>query len=71
MIEQFSRHASGVSLDAPVKVSGCKTKRFDEMPLLDVSASYEEHARGAVLLGNRSLDQALEVEINWQGSVRT
>ena len=76
-LEQFSRHASGVSLDALVKVSGYETKRFGEMPLLDVSASYDEdsdhqgHARGAVFLVNRSLDQALEVEINWQGRVPT
>jgi alpha-L-arabinofuranosidase len=42
------------------------------MPLLDVSASYdEEQARGAAFLVNRSLDQALEVEINWQGSAPT
>jgi alpha-L-arabinofuranosidase len=67
-LEQFSKHASGVSLDSLVKVSDYDTKRFGEMPLLDVSASYdEEHARGAAFLVNRSLDQALEVEINWQG----
>jgi alpha-L-arabinofuranosidase len=64
----FSQHASGASLDALVKVATSDTKRFGEMPLLDVSASYdEEHARGAAFLVNRSLEEHLEVEINWQG----
>jgi alpha-L-arabinofuranosidase len=76
-LEQFSRHASGNSLDALVKVAGYETERFGEMPLLDVSASYDEasdaqgQARGAAFLVNRSLDQALEVEINWQGVAPT
>ncbi len=65
----FSQHASGASLDPLVKVSAYETKRFGEMPLLDVSASYdEEHAKGAAFLVNRSLEEALEVEIQWRGS---
>jgi alpha-L-arabinofuranosidase len=64
----FSQHASGASLDALVKVPGYDTKRFGEMPLLDVSASFdEEHARGAAFLVNRSLEEALKVEVRWQG----
>jgi alpha-L-arabinofuranosidase len=71
-LEQFSRYASGVSLDALVKVSSYDTQRFGEMPLLDVSASYDEaSASGAAFLVNRSLDQALEVEVVWQGSLPT
>jgi alpha-L-arabinofuranosidase len=65
----FSQHASGASLDPLVKVAAYETKRFGEMPLLDVSASYdEEHAKGAAFLVNRSLEEALEVEIQWRGS---
>ena len=64
----FSQHASGASLDALVKVANYDTKRFGEMPLLDVSASYDqEQARGAAFLVNRSLEEHLELEINWQG----
>jgi alpha-L-arabinofuranosidase len=71
-LEQFSRYASGVSLDTLVKVSSYDTQRFGEMPLLDVSASYDEaSASGAAFLVNRSLDQALEVEVVWQGSLPT
>lgn len=67
-IELFSRHASGAALDPLVKVASYDTKRFGEMPLLDVSASYdEEHARGAAFLVNRSLEEPLEVEIDWKG----
>jgi alpha-L-arabinofuranosidase len=65
----FSQHASGASLDPLVKVAAYETKRFGEMPLLDVSASYdEEHAKGAAFLVNRSLEEALEVEIQWRGN---
>jgi alpha-L-arabinofuranosidase len=68
-IELFSRHASGASLDALVQVPSHDTKRYGEMPLLDVSASFDEaNSSGAAFLVNRSLTETLEVEINWQGT---
>jgi alpha-N-arabinofuranosidase len=68
-LELFSRHASGVSLDALVNVPSHDTKRFGEMPLLDVSASYDQELKsGAAFLVNRSLTETLEVDINWQGT---
>jgi alpha-L-arabinofuranosidase len=68
-LELFSRHAAGVSLDALVNVPSHDTKRFGEIPLLDVSASFDEaSSSGAAFLVNRSQTETLEVEINWQGT---
>ena len=68
-LELFSRHAAGVSLDALVQVPSHDTKRFGEMPLLDVSASFDEaNSSGAAFLVNRSLTETLTVDINWQGT---
>ena len=68
-LELFSRHASGVSLDALVQTPSHDTKRFGEMPLLDVSASFDEaNSSGAAFLVNRSQTETLEVEISWQGT---
>jgi alpha-L-arabinofuranosidase len=68
-LELFSRHAAGVSLEAHVQVPSHDTKRFGEMPLLDVSASFdEEHSSGAAFLVNRSQTETLEVDISWQGT---
>ncbi len=68
-LELFSRYASGVSLDALVQVPTHDTERFGEMPLLDVSASYDETtSSGAAFLVNRSLTETLTVDINWQGT---
>ena len=65
----FSRHAAGVSLDALVQVPSHETKRFGEMPLLDVCASFDEaNSSGAAFLVNRSLTETLTVDINWQGT---
>ena len=68
-LELFSRHAAGVSLDALVQVPSHETKRFGEMPLLDVCASFDEaNSSGAAFLVNRSLTETLEVQINWHGT---
>jgi alpha-L-arabinofuranosidase len=68
-LELFSRNAAGVSLDALVNVPSHDTKWFGEIPLLDVSASFDEaNASGAAFLVNRSQTETLEVEINWQGT---
>lgn len=64
----FSAHAAGVALQPQVFAPQYETKRYGPMPLLDVSASYdEERGAGAVFLVNRSQSQALQTEVRWQG----
>lgn len=63
----FSRLADGKSLDVAVNAPMYHTKKFGDMPLLDVSASYnEETHKHAIFIVNRSQDESLPVDINWQ-----
>lgn len=63
----FSKLASGVALDVAVKAPMHETVKYGEMPLLDVSASYDE-ASGtqAVFIVNRSQSESQPVQIQWQ-----
>jgi alpha-N-arabinofuranosidase len=63
----FSRLASGAALDVAVKTPCYPTAKFGDMPLLDVSASYDEadHS-GAVFIVNRSQAEPIPVELHWQ-----
>jgi len=64
----FSKLASGVALDVAVKAPLYPTAKFGDMPLLDVSASYDEaNQTAAVFIVNRSLTGSLTVDLNWQG----
>ena len=64
--ELFSRHAKGLSLAPEVQGPRYETKRFGEMPVLDVSASFDPATgKGAVFLVNRSLGKTLPTEITW------
>lgn len=66
--ELFSRHAKGWSLDARVTCPRYDTKRFGDVPVLDVSATFDPATgKGAVFLVNRSTSRSLPVEIAWQG----
>jgi len=66
--ELFSRHAKGTSLDALVKCPHYETKRFGDVPLLDVSATFDPATgKGAVFLVNRSLGKTLPTAIRWLG----
>jgi len=66
--ELFSRHARGQSLDAVVRCPRYDTKRFGEVPLLDVSATFDPATgKGAIFLVNRSTAKSLPVEIIWRG----
>jgi alpha-L-arabinofuranosidase len=66
--ELFSRHAKGTSLDALVKCPRYETKRFGDVPLLDVSATFDPATgKGAVFLVNRSLGKMLPTAIRWLG----
>jgi alpha-N-arabinofuranosidase len=66
----FSNLASGVALDTSVKSPIYETAQFGDMPVLDVSASYdEEHGKMAVFIVNRSQTDSISIEMNWQDCV--
>jgi alpha-N-arabinofuranosidase len=63
----FSKLASGVALDVNVKSPTYQTDKFGEMPLLDVSSSYDETTgTQAIFIVNRSQTERLPVELHWQ-----
>ncbi len=65
--EIFSRLAAGAALDAAVTAPLYSTAKYGDMPLLDVSASYdEENGTSAIFIVNRSQTESLPVEIHWQ-----
>ena len=66
----FSKLASGLSLDVAVKAPLYATTKFGDMPVLDVSASYNPDTKaGAVFIVNRSLSDSVPVELVWQDGV--
>lgn len=66
----FSKLASGVALDTWVKSPYYHTAKYGDMPLLDVSASYDEAKQTqAVFIVNRSQTESLPVELYWQDRV--
>jgi len=65
----FSNHAAGQSLQPLTSAPESDTKLFGPMPLLDVSASYDQaNNRGAVFIVNRSQHEAVATDISWQGA---
>jgi alpha-N-arabinofuranosidase len=65
----FSNHAAGQSLEPLTSAPEADTKLFGSMPLLDVSASYDQaNDRGAVFIVNRSQHEAVTTDIGWQGA---
>jgi alpha-L-arabinofuranosidase len=68
-IALVAQHAAGQALEPLVSAPEYDTKLFGAMPLLDVSASYDEAAgRGAVFLVNRSQTEAVTTELVWRGA---
>jgi alpha-N-arabinofuranosidase len=63
----FSKLARGTALDVAVQSPRYQTQKFGDMPLLDVSASYDE-ATGehAIFMVNRSQTESLPTELRWQ-----
>jgi alpha-N-arabinofuranosidase len=62
-----SNFARGEALDVHVKAPEHATKAFDNVPMLDVSASYDaETKQGAVFLVNRSQTEAVLTDLVWQ-----
>lgn len=63
----FSKLASGAALDVAVKAPLYETAKFGDMPLLDVSASYDETTQShAIFIVNRSQTESLPVKLHWQ-----
>lgn len=63
----FSKLAAGAALDVHVKAPMYATTRYGDMPLLDVSASYDEaNNASGVFIVNRSLTDSVTVELTWQ-----
>ena len=63
----FSKLAAGTALDVAVNAPLYSTKQFGDMPLLDVSASYDAaNNSAAVFIVNRSQTESITVELNWQ-----
>ncbi len=63
----FSRLAAGDALDVRVRSPFYTTRKFGDMPLLDVSASVDEASgQNAVFIVNRSQTDSLTVTLNWQ-----
>jgi alpha-N-arabinofuranosidase len=63
----FSQLAQGAALDVAVNAPRYETPRFGDMPLLDVSSSYDEaNDAQAIFIVNRSLTESLPAELHWQ-----
>jgi alpha-N-arabinofuranosidase len=63
----FSQLAVGAALDVSVDAPLYATKQFGDMPLLDVSGSFDaETGAGAVFLVNRSQTETVTTDILWQ-----
>lgn len=63
----FNRLAAGAALDVAVRAPLYATAQFGDMPLLDVSASYDEGSgQSAVFMVNRSQTESVAVEMVWQ-----
>jgi alpha-N-arabinofuranosidase len=63
----FSKLARGVALDVAVQSPRYQTQMFGDMPLLDVSASYDEATReNTIFMVNRSQTESLPAELHWQ-----
>ncbi len=65
----FRQFARGLALEPSAQSPRYATRRFGDMPLLDVSASYDPaDGQSAVFLVNRSQAESLPVEITWRGA---
>jgi alpha-L-arabinofuranosidase len=63
----FSRLAAGDALDVAVKAPMYETKLYGDMPLLDVSSSYDaETGTNSVFIVNRSQTESVPVNLHWQ-----
>ncbi len=64
-----SNHAAGKALEPLTVAPEYDTTLYGSMPLLDVSASYDEaNDQGAVFIVNRSQTETLTTDVTWQGA---
>ncbi len=71
-IKVFSQMARGDSLDVLVESPRYETSEYGDMPLLDVSATHDAAgAVSAIFIVNRSQNDDVPVEINWQDAMPT
>jgi alpha-N-arabinofuranosidase len=62
-----SNLARGEALDVYVKSSNVETKKYDVVPALDVSASYDvDTQEGALFVVNRSQTESILTDVIWQ-----
>jgi len=67
VFELVSNHARGQALDVLVKAPRTETKQFGDVPMLDVSASYDPaDGSGAIFIVNRSLTESVATDLVWQ-----
>ena len=66
-----SNHARGQALDLLVKAPRVETEKYGDVPVLDVSASYDEATgAGAIFIVNRSLTDSVVTDVVWQDGRR-
>lgn len=65
----FNQLASGAALDVEVSAPKVATKKFGDMPALDVSSSYDaETNTNVVFIVNRSQSDSIPLTLHWQAS---
>ncbi len=63
----MSNLARGQALDVLVKADRVETEKYGDVPLLDVSASYDEASgTGAIFIVNRSQSESVVTDLIWQ-----
>ena len=63
----MSNHARGQALDALVRAPRIATKKYGDVPVLDVSASYDPASgKEAIFIVNRSQTDSVLTDIAWQ-----
>jgi len=63
----FNQLASGAALDVEVSAPKVATKKFGDMPALDVSSSYNpETNTNVVFIVNRSQSDSIPLTLHWQ-----
>ena len=65
-----SNYACGEALDVLVKAPLLETRQYGDVPVLDVSASYDvETQQGALFVVNRSQTESVTTDIVWQEGI--
>ena len=67
VFELVSNHARGLALDALVKAPRLATKKYGDVPVLDVAAAYDPASgKDALFIVNRSQTGSVVTDIAWQ-----